>query len=290
MLAAEMFTGDADLKSVAAGATITAPGLGLWPDVIVDQHFLTRQRGNRLISAVLDHPALVGVGIDEGTAVIVRGTAIEAIGKSAVIVIDPRHATVAPSPSDQPGRGRHRPGVSHPAIGNDPGSRAAVTFADALGRLETGLRAALPGPQAQDRLAPIPRRQWPAGLNPARARNAAGLLLVFPKRPEETAETAETAEQGFSLRSLRSPRFLPDRAHVILTVRADGLRHGGQVSLPGGVIDPGETYEQAALREAHQKKIGARAGCDSAGAGSADAGRHSGQRLSPLHPIVAVHA
>jgi 8-oxo-dGTP pyrophosphatase MutT (NUDIX family) len=130
-----------------------------------------------------------------------------------------------------------------------------VTFADALGRLETGLRAALPGAPAQDRLAPMPRRQWPAGLNPARARNAAGLLLVFPKRPEETAETAEAAEPDFSPRSLRSPRFLPDRdiAHIILTVRADGLRHGGQVSLPGGVVDPGETFEQAALREAHEE-------------------------------------
>ena len=40
----------------------------------------------------------------------------------------------------------------------------------------------------------------------------------------------------------------------MLTVRADALeRHGGQVSLPGGVIDPGETNEQAALREAHEE-------------------------------------
>jgi 8-oxo-dGTP pyrophosphatase MutT (NUDIX family) len=45
-----------------------------------------------------------------------------------------------------------------------------------------------------------------------------------------------------------------DRAHVVLTVRADTLgRHGGQVSLPGGVIEPGETFEQAALREAHEE-------------------------------------
>src|SRR5205814_5842641 len=95
ILSAVMLTGDADLKSVSRGKTITAPGLGLWPDVIVDQHFLARQRGNRLISAVLDHPALVGVGIDESTAVVVRGTRIEAIGKSAVIVIDPRGAKVA---------------------------------------------------------------------------------------------------------------------------------------------------------------------------------------------------
>ena len=102
-----------------------------------------------------------------------------------------------------------------------------MTFADALVRLETGLRAELPGPAAQARLAPVPRRAWPTGFNPARIRDAAGLLLVFPAG---------------------------GRAHVILTVRADTLgRHGGQVSLPGGVVDPGETLEQAALREAHEE-------------------------------------
>jgi 8-oxo-dGTP pyrophosphatase MutT (NUDIX family) len=113
----------------------------------------------------------------------------------------------------------------------------------------------LPGAAAQERLAPVPRREWPAGFNVARVRNAAGLILVFPKEKEETGETAETAEKEFSLRSQRAPRFLPDtdRAHIILTVRADGLRHGGQVSLPGGVVDPGETFEQAALREAHEE-------------------------------------
>ena len=128
-----------------------------------------------------------------------------------------------------------------------------MLFADALARLEAGLRRPLPGPQAQDRLAPMPRRDWPAGATPARVRDAAGLLLVFPK--EKTAERAENAEQDVSLRSSRSPRFFPDRrtAHIILTVRSDRVRHSGQVSLPGGVVDPGETYEQAAMREAHEE-------------------------------------
>jgi 8-oxo-dGTP pyrophosphatase MutT (NUDIX family) len=124
-----------------------------------------------------------------------------------------------------------------------------VVFADLLARLEAGLRTPLPGRRAQDLLAPVPRREWPAGASPARIRDAAGLLLVFPK--EATAERAEIAEQDDSLRARRSPRLLD--AHIILTVRSDRVRHSGQVSLPGGVVDPGETYEQAAMREAHEE-------------------------------------
>ena len=72
-----MITGDADLQSLTARKTVIAKGLGLWPEVIVDQHFLKRQRDNRLISAVIDHPTLVGVGIDESTAVIVHGASFD---------------------------------------------------------------------------------------------------------------------------------------------------------------------------------------------------------------------
>jgi cyanophycinase len=102
-----MFTGDADLKSLTAGATVIAPGLALWPEVLVDQHFLTRQRGNRLLSAVLDHPDLVGVGIDESTGVIVRGRGFDVIGKSSVLVIDARGATVDKAAPGQHVSGRN---------------------------------------------------------------------------------------------------------------------------------------------------------------------------------------
>src|SRR6185436_19187196 len=126
----------------------------------------------------------------------------------------------------------------------------AVTFTQVVAQLEDALRRELPGAPAQNRLAPIPRRQWPAGFNPARVRHAAGLLLVFPKGAEhaERAEHAEKNNASRALRALRSPR-----AHVVLTVRADRVRHGGQISLPGGVVEPGETFEQAALREAHEE-------------------------------------
>ncbi len=95
-----MMTGDADLKSLASGKTVLAKGLGLLPDVIVDQHFLQRQRGNRLLSAVLDNPSNVGVGIDEATAAIFRNGGIEVVGRSAVVVFDPRRARV-----EKPGDG-----------------------------------------------------------------------------------------------------------------------------------------------------------------------------------------
>jgi cyanophycinase len=102
ILSQAMMTGEADLKSLTTGTTELAKGLGLWPQVIVDQHFLKRQRGNRLISAVLDHPTLVGVGIDEQTAVIVRGSTFEVVGASAVVVVDPRQAKSEPSIQGKP--------------------------------------------------------------------------------------------------------------------------------------------------------------------------------------------
>jgi len=62
-------------------------GLGLITGVIIDQHFVKRSRYNRLISAVIEHPNDLGIGIDESTAIIVNGKNIEVIGESQVVVI-----------------------------------------------------------------------------------------------------------------------------------------------------------------------------------------------------------
>ncbi len=106
VMSAVMITGEADLQSITAAKTETADGLGLWPEVIVDQHFLKRQRSNRLVSAVLDHPTLVGVGIDEATAVFVTGSQFEVLGKSSVVVIDARKAAVDTAAPGQASTGR----------------------------------------------------------------------------------------------------------------------------------------------------------------------------------------
>ena len=97
-----MMTGEADLESIRAGTTELVPGIGLWHEVIVDQHFVRRQRWARLVSAVLDHPELVGVGIDERTAVEVEGRNWRVLGEGTVVIVDARRAECAPAnPGDR---------------------------------------------------------------------------------------------------------------------------------------------------------------------------------------------
>lgn len=80
---------------VARHAFEVAAGLGFLPGTIVDQHFQRRARQNRLLSAVLERPDLVGVGIDESTAVLVRPDGRwEVLGESSVQVIDARRARI----------------------------------------------------------------------------------------------------------------------------------------------------------------------------------------------------
>ncbi|HEY3886721.1 MAG TPA: CoA pyrophosphatase [Vicinamibacterales bacterium] len=99
---------------------------------------------------------------------------------------------------------------------------------DLEGALRRRLAGTLPGADAHQRFAPVPQRPgWKAGYLPADARLAAGLVLLYPK---------------------------PREIVIPLTVRASGLRrHAGQISLPGGAIDPGETAADAALRETHEE-------------------------------------
>jgi 8-oxo-dGTP pyrophosphatase MutT (NUDIX family) len=116
--------------------------------------------------------------------------------------------------------------------------------------LRERLAGTLPGVEAQLRFAPKPRRPgWKPGVYPADARQAAALLLLYPG---------------------------PAGISVPLTIRASGLRtHAGQISLPGGATDAGETLAEAALREAHEE-----IGVDSS------AVRILGE-LTPVHVIVS---
>ena len=100
-----VITGEADLERVAFGTTELIPGLAVWPGTIVDQHALARQRLNRSISAVLDHPGLVGLAIDERTAAIRVGERVEVVGDHNVVVIDARGASVPEARAGAPAAG-----------------------------------------------------------------------------------------------------------------------------------------------------------------------------------------
>lgn len=92
----------ASLVDLKSGKTMIVPGLGFWPEVITDQHFVRRQRWARLVSAVLDNPTLPGIAIDEETAVIVdrKAGSFEVIGNGAVTVVDARKAKVGTTAKD----------------------------------------------------------------------------------------------------------------------------------------------------------------------------------------------
>ncbi|QTN29593.1 cyanophycinase [Rhodoferax sp. AJA081-3] len=67
-------------------------GLGLISNAIIDQHFSERGRLGRLLSVLAERPSLLGVGVDEDTALIVeRGVGIEIIGRGAVTIVDGRN-------------------------------------------------------------------------------------------------------------------------------------------------------------------------------------------------------
>ncbi|WP_297760920.1 cyanophycinase [Thermosynechococcus sp.] len=68
-----------------------ATGLGILPDILVDQHFHNRNRLARLISAISAHPDKLGVGIDEDTCAMfeANGT-LRVLGRGSVTIIDPR--------------------------------------------------------------------------------------------------------------------------------------------------------------------------------------------------------
>ncbi|UOD30029.1 cyanophycinase [Massilia violaceinigra] len=83
--------GKADLHP-EKGAVSLGAGIGFVQRVVIDQHFSQRQRLARLLTVVAQNPYLLGVGIDEDTALLIEGGGgIEILGAGAVTVIDGRH-------------------------------------------------------------------------------------------------------------------------------------------------------------------------------------------------------
>jgi cyanophycinase len=96
-----MLTGDERLNkdpanpfnAIQKANIVTADGFGFIDDAIVDQHFIKRRRHNRLISLVLEHPNLIGIGIDEAAAIVVNpDRTFDVVGDATVMVFDATQA------------------------------------------------------------------------------------------------------------------------------------------------------------------------------------------------------
>jgi cyanophycinase len=70
-------------------------GFGFLRNVALDQHLLTRQRTNDLVAVVKKFPNLLGIGLDENTAIVVHGDNFEVLGASKVAIYDPKRTTTA---------------------------------------------------------------------------------------------------------------------------------------------------------------------------------------------------
>lgn len=83
-----MMTGEADLKKLDGSKVGVRKGLGLLPNVIFDQHFLVRQRHNRLLGLMMQNPKMLGIGIDEDTAVLVEDNRkLTVVGETKVLFV-----------------------------------------------------------------------------------------------------------------------------------------------------------------------------------------------------------
>jgi cyanophycinase len=65
-------------------------GLGFLPGVAVDQHFTQRERHGDMTALMRRYPQILGIGIDEGTAIVVQGSSAQVIGRGGVHFYDYR--------------------------------------------------------------------------------------------------------------------------------------------------------------------------------------------------------
>ena len=88
-----MVSGDTKGSHRLKGDLRMAPGFGFLDGVIIDQHFAERGRIGRLLGAVAQNPRIVGIGIDENTAIVYRRRRFSVLGEGGVTIIDGRRVS-----------------------------------------------------------------------------------------------------------------------------------------------------------------------------------------------------
>ncbi|MFD1064373.1 cyanophycinase [Winogradskyella litorisediminis] len=76
-------------------------GFGFISNIAIDQHVLTRNRQFDMFTILEKKPELLGIGIDESTAIVVKGDILEVIGESYVIIYDKSFWSIERNPFDK---------------------------------------------------------------------------------------------------------------------------------------------------------------------------------------------
>ena len=86
ILGSYLVRGDSRTNTVMMGDH--EDGFGLLRGVGIDQHLLRRNRHFDMVEVIRAHPELLGIGIDEDTAIVVRGDVFEVLGRGYVAIYD----------------------------------------------------------------------------------------------------------------------------------------------------------------------------------------------------------
>ena len=87
MSSSMIVSGKSDSAPTVGGVEI-APGMDMIPDTIIDSHFSQRGRHGRLLTAIAHYPQVLGIGIDERTAIMTQNGKFTVIGEGTVTVMD----------------------------------------------------------------------------------------------------------------------------------------------------------------------------------------------------------
>ncbi|HUQ72947.1 MAG TPA: cyanophycinase [Planctomycetaceae bacterium] len=85
--------GAAVLSRVMLVRTDAREGFDLVPECVIDQHFLVRNRQERLWNVLAQHPHRIGIGIDEDTAAVIQGDRLSVLGDSTVSICIAAHGS-----------------------------------------------------------------------------------------------------------------------------------------------------------------------------------------------------
>jgi cyanophycinase len=112
-LSAHMIAFGAEGPLPMAGMVVTCGGLGLTTRFLIDQHFRERGRLGRLLTAVAYNPFVMGIGVDENTAVFIDPhDEIEVVGEGTATLVDPSSLDTSHILEAKPGAELELPGMA----------------------------------------------------------------------------------------------------------------------------------------------------------------------------------